>query len=82
MLVEYYAKIRKAVVVVMAPVYFVSYARGDIEHPAFHEIFVGFVDDLKQRVSNKLPEMAADDVVFVDADIRLAQPDAPPGGWR
>jgi hypothetical protein len=57
----------------MAPVFFVSYARGDIEHPEFREFFIGFVDDLKQRVSNKLPSVAAGDVAFVDADIQMGE---------
>ncbi len=57
----------------MAPVFFVSYARGDIKHPDYRKTFVSFVDDLKQRVSNKLPHVAADDVAFVDADIQMGE---------
>jgi hypothetical protein len=57
----------------MAPVFFVSYARGDIELHAFRDTFVSFVNDLKQRVSNKLPHVAADDVAFVDADIQTGE---------
>jgi hypothetical protein len=57
----------------MAPVFFVSYARGDVEHPEFREIFVGFVKDLRQRVSNKLPDVEADDVEFSDPDIHTGE---------
>ncbi len=57
----------------MAPVFFVSYARGDVEHPAFQEAFVTFVNELKQRVSIKLPNIAAHDVQFNDADIQVGE---------
>jgi len=60
---------RGAVVVAMVPVYFISYARNDIDLPEFREQFVSFVQDLKQRVSNRLPAVAANELAFDDADI-------------
>ena len=57
----------------MAPVFFISYARGDIEHRAFRNTFDSFVDDLKQRISNKVPHLATDDVAFVDDDIQTGE---------
>jgi hypothetical protein len=51
----------------MPPVFFVSYARTDIELPKFRKAFEYFVKDLKARVGNRLPQEPL--VAFVDADI-------------
>jgi hypothetical protein len=57
----------------MAPVFFVSYAQGDVEHPDFRETFVYFISELKHRVSIKLPHVASDDVEFNAARIQTGE---------
>jgi hypothetical protein len=59
----------------MAPMFFVSYARTDIEHPPFREAFEYFVKDLKARVSvkGKLEKEQDTDIMFVDADIQTGE---------
>jgi hypothetical protein len=54
-------------------VFFVSYARTDIEHPPFREAFEFLVNDLKARVAGRLPNEKATDIIFVDADIQTGE---------
>jgi hypothetical protein len=56
----------------MPPVYFVSYARADIEHPPFRSALEVFVKDLEARVGAKMAR-PLQSVSFIDADIQTGE---------
>jgi len=54
------------------PIFFVSYARADVEHPPFLESLEVFVKDLGARVAGKLA-IPIDGVSFTDANIHTGE---------